>query len=96
MCGEGAMTDGVCQKWFAKFRAGDSSLDSTPRSGRAAEVDSDPIETFSENHQCSPLQERTTILQIPKSVMELVKMKNVSFILPKKIKQTLANPIVIL
>ena len=24
--GEGAVTDQMCQKWFAKFRAGDSSL----------------------------------------------------------------------
>ena len=25
--GEGAVTDQICQKWFAKFRAGDFSLD---------------------------------------------------------------------
>ena len=39
--GEGAMTDQTCQKWFAKFRAGDLSLDNTPQSGRPVEVDSD-------------------------------------------------------
>ena len=30
--GEGAVTDQTCQKWFAKFRAGDFSLDDAPRS----------------------------------------------------------------
>ena len=29
--GEGAVTDQTCQKWFAKFRAGDFSLDDAPR-----------------------------------------------------------------
>ena len=31
--GEGAVTDRTCQKWFAKFRAGDFSLDGASRSG---------------------------------------------------------------
>ena len=30
--GEGAVTDGTCQKWFVKFQAGDFSLDDAPRS----------------------------------------------------------------
>ena len=46
------MTDRTCQKWFAKFRAGDFSLDDAPRSGRPVEVDSDQIETLIENNQC--------------------------------------------
>ena len=29
-CGEGAMTDRMCQKWPAEFRAGDFSLDDAP------------------------------------------------------------------
>ena len=44
--GEGAVTERTCQKWFAKFRAGDFSLDDAPRSGRPVEVDSDQIETL--------------------------------------------------
>ena len=28
--GEGAVTDRTCQKWFAKFCAGDFSLDDAP------------------------------------------------------------------
>ena len=38
------MTDQMCQKWFAKFHAGDFSLDDAPRLGRPVEVDSDEIE----------------------------------------------------
>ena len=44
------MMDKTCQKWFAKFRAGDFLLDGAPRSGRPAEVDSDHIETLTENN----------------------------------------------
>ena len=46
------MTDQMCQKWFAKFCAGDFSLDHAPRSGRPVEVDGDQIETLMENNQC--------------------------------------------
>ena len=50
--GEGAVTDQTCQKWFVKFRAGDFSLDDARRSDRPVEVDSDQIETLTENNQC--------------------------------------------
>ena len=43
--GEGAVTDGTCQKWFVKFSGGDFSLDDAPRSGRPVEVDRSQIET---------------------------------------------------
>ena len=33
---EGAVTDQTCQKWFAKFWAGDFLLDDAPWSGRPA------------------------------------------------------------
>ena len=56
VCGEGAVTDWTCQKWFAQFRAGDFSLDDAPRSGRPGEVDRDQIETLIENNQCYTLQ----------------------------------------
>ena len=39
--GEGVVTNQTCQKWFAKFPAGDFSLDDTLWSGRQVEVDSD-------------------------------------------------------
>ena len=40
VCGEGAMTDRTCQKWFRKFHARDFSLDDAPWLGRPAEADS--------------------------------------------------------
>ena len=68
--GEGAVTAGTCQKWFAKFCAGDFSLDDAPWSGRPVEVDSDQIETIIENNQCYTTQERADILKISKSSTE--------------------------
>ena len=62
--GEGAVTDQTCQKWFAKFRDGDFSLDDAPWLGRPVEVDSDQIETLIENNQCYTMQERADTLKI--------------------------------
>ena len=63
--GEGAVTDRACQRWFAKFHAGDSSLDEAPpRSARPAEVDSDQIETVTEKNQHPTTRERANILKI--------------------------------
>ena len=45
VCGEGVVTDPTCQRWFAKFHAGDFSLDNGPQSCRPFEVDSDQFET---------------------------------------------------
>ena len=73
MYGEGAVTDQTCQKWFAKFRAGDFSLDDAPQLGRPVEVHSDQIETLIENNQCSTLGEIANILRISKSIWLLVK-----------------------
>ena len=47
---EGVVTDQMCKKWFAKFRAGDVSLDYAPWSGRTVEVDSNQIEILIENN----------------------------------------------
>ena len=43
---EGAVTDWMCQNWFAKFRAGAFSPDDAPWLGRPVEVDSNQIETL--------------------------------------------------
>ena len=81
MYGGGAVTDQTCQKWFAKFCAGDIFLDNTLQSSRPVEVDSDQIETLIENDQCYVMQKIADILKISKSIKLLVKMKNVSFTL---------------
>ena len=83
--GEGAMTDQTCPKWFAKFGAKDFSVDDVPWLGRPVEVDSDQIETLIETNQCYHIQEIANILKISKSIKLLGKMKNVSFILQKKL-----------
>ena len=62
--GEGAVTDRMYQKWLVKFCAGDFSLD--PWSGRPVEVDSDQIETLTENNQCYTAWEIVHILKISK------------------------------
>ena len=67
---EGAVTDRTCQKWFAKFPAGDFLLDDAPRSGRPVEVDRDQIETLIENNQCYTTREIADILKISKSSVE--------------------------
>ena len=68
--GEGAVTDRMFQKWFAKFRAGDFSLDDAPQSGRPVEADSDQIETLTENNQRYTTREIADILKISKSSTE--------------------------
>ena len=66
--GEGAVTDGTCQKWIVKFPAGDFSLDDAPRSGRSVEVNSDQIEILIKNNQHYIMPEISNILKIPKSL----------------------------
>ena len=86
------MTDRMCQKWFAKFRAGDFSLDDAPRLGRPVEVDSDQIKTLNEYNQRYTMQEIINILKTARSIELLVKMKNVSFILRKKLNRLFGQP----
>ena len=71
------------QKWFAKFHAGDFSLDDAPWSGRPVEVDSNQIETLIESNQRHTTWEITNILKISKSIKLLMKMKNVYYFMEK-------------
>ena len=84
VCGEGAVTDRMCQKWFAKFCAGEFLLDDAPWMGRLVEVDRDQTETLIEIDQCYTTWEITDILKISKLMKLLMKMKNMSFFLRKK------------
>ena len=88
--GEGA--DQTCQKWFAKFYAGDFLLDDAPWSGRPVEVDSNPIETLIENNRLYSRWDTADRLRISKSIKLLVNMKNVSFLLWKKLNGLLGQP----
>ena len=72
--GVGAVTDGMCQKWFAKFLGGDYLLDDASQSGRSGEVYCNQIETLFENNQYSTMWEIADVLNTSKSVKLLVKM----------------------
>ena len=87
------MTDWKCQKWFAKFHAGDFLLDDAPGSGRPVKVDSDQIDTFIENNQHYTTWEIANILKISKAIILLVKIKNMSFILQKRPNGLFGQPI---
>ena len=90
--GESAVSDGTCPEWFVKFCAGDFLLDDAPWSGGPVEVDSDQMETLIENKQCYTTREIADILKISKSIKLLVKMKNMSFILQKKLNGLFGQP----
>ena len=86
------MIDQTRQKWFAKFHAGDFSLEDAPRSGGPVEVDSNQIKTLIENNQCYTRQKIADVLKISKSIKVLVKMKNASLILWKKLFKLFGPP----
>ena len=64
------MTDQPYRKWFAKFCAGDFSQEDAPQLGRPVKVDSDQIETLTENNQHYTTREIADILKISKSSTE--------------------------
>jgi histone-lysine N-methyltransferase SETMAR len=41
--GEGALNVRTCQRWFTKFRSGETSLEDKPRPGRPTELDNDAL-----------------------------------------------------
>ena len=63
-----------CVKCFAKFCAGDFSLDDRWW-GRSVEVDSYQIETLIENSQHYTVRKIANLLKMSKSIMLLVKVK---------------------
>ena len=71
-------------KWFAKFRAGDFSLDA-PLLGRPVEVDSGQIKTLIETNRHYTTLEIADILKISKSIKLLVKVKKLPFKILQKI-----------
>ena len=71
MHGEGAVTDRLYQKWFAKFHAGDFLLDDAPQLGRPVEIDRDQIKTL----RIMNILLCEKYLTYSKSIKLLVKMK---------------------
>ena len=61
---------GASDRMCRKFRAGESSLDDAPRSGRPVEVDSYQIETLIKNNQHYTMWEIADILKMSKSSVE--------------------------
>ena len=70
----------------------DFSLDDVPWWGRPGEVDSDQMKILIENNQHYIMRELANILKISKSTQLLVKIKNVSFILWKKLNRLFSQP----
>ncbi|XP_018393383.1 PREDICTED: histone-lysine N-methyltransferase SETMAR-like [Cyphomyrmex costatus] len=54
----------AAQKWFAKFRSGDTSLEDGPRSGRPTEVDSNDIKALVEQDRTLKVREIAETLKI--------------------------------
>ena len=73
-----------------KFHARNDSLGDAPWSGRPVEVDSNQMETLIENNQYSTTEELAD--KISTSIKLLVKMKNMSFILWKKLNYLFNQP----
>ena len=82
------MSKVVCEVVCWRFLAGLCSMVRV----RPVEVDSDQIKTLIDNNQRYTTWEIANILKISKLIKLLVKMKNVSFILGKKTKQTFCPP----
>ena len=66
--GKGSVTDWMCQKWFAKFHAGDFFLNDAPQLGRPVEVDK--TKTLIENNQQYTTWEIANILRVSRSSTE--------------------------
>ena len=68
VCGEGVVPDQTCQKWFAKLRVADFSLDDAPQLCRSDELGSDQFDTLIENNQHYTMQETADRLKTSKSI----------------------------
>ena len=87
VCGKGAVTDQMRQKWFVKFHAGDFLLDNASWSSRPVEVDSDQIETSIEDKKRYTTWKIASILKISKSTVTGENEKHVFYFMGET-KQT--------
>jgi len=58
-----ALTERVCQKWFAKFRSGDFYINDAPRSGRPTKINSDNVKAIIDKDPCQSVREIATALK---------------------------------
>jgi len=67
--GEDAVSDRMCQKWFAKFRSGEMNIEDIPRSGRPVTTDVDQITALIDSDRQITVREIAARLNIGKSVV---------------------------
>ena len=68
--GEGAVTEKMCLKWFAKFCTGDFSLDDAPQLSIPVATDSYQVKILIESNQCYIMWETPNVLKISKSSID--------------------------
>jgi len=62
--GENAVNERVCQNWFAKFRAGDTTCGDRERSDRPLVVDDDQIKSLIESNPHYTIREIAEIIDV--------------------------------
>ncbi|KAL6420742.1 hypothetical protein ACFW04_013863 [Cataglyphis niger] len=68
--GKDAVKERVCQKWFARFRSGDFSVQNATIGSRSIEIDSNKIKVLIDTNPRYTIREIANILQISKSGVE--------------------------
>lgn len=68
--GDDALTERVCQKWYAKFRSGNFDVNDAPRSGRPTEITSSDVKAIIEVNPSTTVREIATTLNISHTSVE--------------------------
>jgi len=67
--GEDAVSERMCQKWFAKFRSGEMNIEDALRSGRPVTTDVDQITALIDSDRQITVREIAARLKIGKSTV---------------------------
>ena len=81
--GEGSTTSRTCERWFTKFRSGDTNLEDEPREGHPSTIDDDVLESLLESNPRQTTRElaealgctHTTIEEHLKALGKVVKFR---------------------
>ena len=68
--GEDAVSDRMCQKWFAKFHSEEMNIEDAPRSGRPVTTNVDQITALIDSDRQITVREIAARLNIGKSTSE--------------------------